>query len=551
MRWIIAIGGSFYGIYFGLLAFRKESQLGAIAYFILAQSGLYLLYAPFVVIPEYLLFPMGIAHGMLYLLSLLSLKEGGKDGIIPASEGFAAFAVRENAKRELSFSFPAARVAGQSPKGSKAANPPVERRRCPEVMKIKMFYPHLITPTIGLTGALSICLCVKGLLAGVCIYLTLLGVLIGSISCIFLLQLWHRSHKNFHNTTTKPRSPAIYEASSMLYLISWGLLQMGRIFCDPYHHIVGIWILSPVLLGILLWVSVRWIKSLKHIRWRRWWLGIMTTSLALFLFFRLHLQQTSFGAVYGIACLFLTGLFPFQLFTPALFRGSTYRTIACIHLGIRTTGLLMAYLGLHEPALWNASFVNTFYFFPIASILLGSILAFRADDLRRFLACNDAIIHGFLVLHNALSPSFPFLGFGSTALALLLVLFIASGFDNGTGEMKNESDFIALFHHHPWPTFIWIMGLISLSGLFPIGHSWQWQLLSVFCANHPKWILGSLITSMVIVFCSYFRWIYAAIRYPYASVKHPLFRVSRVGLVLALIVSLLLCLSWYFSFYES
>jgi formate hydrogenlyase subunit 3/multisubunit Na+/H+ antiporter MnhD subunit len=130
------------------------------------------------------------------------------------------------------------------------------------------------------------------------------------------------------------------------------------------------------------------------------------------------------------------------------------------------------------------------------------------------------------------------------------VLFIASGFDNGTGEIKNESDFIALFHHHPWPTFIWIIGLISLSGFFPIGHSWQWQLLSVFYINHKRWILGALIIAMIIAFCSYFRWIYAAIRYPYSSMKHPLLRTGKVGLAFALIVSSLLCLSWCFPFYE-
>jgi hypothetical protein len=43
---------------------------------------------------------------------------------------FAAFAERKNAKRELSFFLSAARIAGQSPKGSKAADPPVGRRRC-------------------------------------------------------------------------------------------------------------------------------------------------------------------------------------------------------------------------------------------------------------------------------------------------------------------------------------------------------------------------------------------------------------------------------------
>jgi hypothetical protein len=38
----------------------------------------------------------------------------------------AAFAVGKNAKRELSFFLTAARVAGQSPLGSKAASPPAE-----------------------------------------------------------------------------------------------------------------------------------------------------------------------------------------------------------------------------------------------------------------------------------------------------------------------------------------------------------------------------------------------------------------------------------------
>jgi hypothetical protein len=45
---------------------------------------------------------------------------------------FTAFAVRKNAKRELSFFLTAARAAGQSPKGSKAVNPPVKPETLPK-----------------------------------------------------------------------------------------------------------------------------------------------------------------------------------------------------------------------------------------------------------------------------------------------------------------------------------------------------------------------------------------------------------------------------------
>jgi hypothetical protein len=56
-----------------------------------------------------------------------ALRGGGVD---PSGLPSPAFAVRENAKRELSFFLAAARAASQSPKGSKAAGPPADWRRC-------------------------------------------------------------------------------------------------------------------------------------------------------------------------------------------------------------------------------------------------------------------------------------------------------------------------------------------------------------------------------------------------------------------------------------
>ncbi|MDR0445332.1 MAG: hypothetical protein LBG98_03580 [Puniceicoccales bacterium] len=50
-----------------------------------------------------------------------------------------AFALRENAKRELSFFLSAARAAGKSPEGSKAVSPPVPTET---VLKIHLIIHH-------------------------------------------------------------------------------------------------------------------------------------------------------------------------------------------------------------------------------------------------------------------------------------------------------------------------------------------------------------------------------------------------------------------------
>jgi hypothetical protein len=67
LRGILTFGGAIYSLYFGLLAFRRESRLGAFAYFTLAQSGLYCLYCSYLELPEYFLPASGMAHGALYL----------------------------------------------------------------------------------------------------------------------------------------------------------------------------------------------------------------------------------------------------------------------------------------------------------------------------------------------------------------------------------------------------------------------------------------------------------------------------------------------------
>jgi NADH:ubiquinone oxidoreductase subunit 2 (subunit N) len=179
-------------------------------------------------------------------------------------------------------------------------------------------------------------------------------------------------------------------------------------------------------------------------------------------------------------------------------------------------------------------------------------LAFKADHFKHFLACNDALVSGFLVLNSAIFYFLPLPGFGFVALALALILFIVSGLGNTTAEANYETDFLALFHNRPYLAIIWTVGLLSLSGVFPVGHSWQWRLLSVFYARHQWWILWPLLIAMVMASCAYWRWIHAAMKYPYMKESQsPTFRSKPIQTLLALAISLLLCLSWIFPLYES
>jgi formate hydrogenlyase subunit 3/multisubunit Na+/H+ antiporter MnhD subunit len=292
-------------------------------------------------------------------------------------------------------------------------------------------------------------------------------------------------------------------------------------------------------------------KNLKRMRWPRWWTGTLITSTLLFLFFRFYLHQSNLGAIYWIISLFLTGLFPFQFFTPILFGNSHYRTIAYVCIGLRAIGLLLVFLWFQSPELYDTATMNAFYFFPVASIVFASILAFKADHFKHFLACNDALVSGFLVLNSAVFYFLPLPGFGSVALALALILFIVSGLGNTATEANYETDFLALFHDRPCLAFIWIIGLLSLSGILPVGYSWQWRLLSIFYARHQGWLLWPLLIAMVVASCAYGRWIHAAMKYPYMrESQSSTFRSKPTQTLLALAISLLFGLSWIFPLYE-
>jgi NADH:ubiquinone oxidoreductase subunit 2 (subunit N) len=191
--------------------------------------------------------------------------------------------------------------------------------------------------------------------------------------------------------------------------------------------------------------------------------------------------------------------------------------------------------------------MNAFYFFPVASIVMASILAFKADHFKHFFACNDALVSGFLVLNSAVFYFLPLPGFGSVALALGLILFVVSGLGNTTEEANYEADFLALFHERPYLAVIWTVGLLFLLGIFPIGHSWQWRLLFIFYARHQWWVLWPLLMAMVMASCAYWRWIHAAMKYPYVERTSSLtFPNKPMQTLLALAISLLLCLSWIF-----
>ncbi|MDR2420027.1 MAG: hypothetical protein LBD40_01745 [Puniceicoccales bacterium] len=497
MSWFIAIGGAFYGLYFGLLAFREESLLGSIAYFFLAQNGLYLLYAPFVTLPEYFLWGLGLSHGVLYY-----------------------FAQKEESGPEHYH------------------------------YRMRALYPYLIVYTLCFTGLLSLLLYVQGFLAKIHGILVISGILITAISGTFLFQWWHCLRRNFYKIP-KPSS-ALHEMSSLFYLVPYGIFQIGEIFHDPScRHMMMLIIAAVSLIFILWWIFTHWIKNLKCPRRPRRWTGILIASTLLFLFFRFYLHQSYLGVFHWITILFLTGLFPFQFFTPIFFGNSSYRSIAYVCIGLRAIGLLLVFLWFQSPELYDRPTMNAFYFFPVASIVIASILAFKADHFKYFLACNDALVNGFLVLNSTVFYFLPLPGFGSVALALVLVLFIVSGLRNTTEEANYEADFLALFHSRPCLAIIWTVGLLFLSGIFPIGHSWQWRLLSIFYARHQWWILWPSLIAMVLASCAYWRWIHAAMKYPHTEeMRSPIFPSRPLQTLLALAISLLLCLSWIFPFYE-
>jgi len=319
--------------------------------------------------------------------------------------------------------------------------------------------------------------------------------------------------------------------------------------CDPSELMGNITALAAVLsVAVLLGTLTGGFRHPEKIC-RRWRLGVAMAALALLIAFHFCLHQSFFAAILWSMGLFLTGLFPFQIFMPAVWGHSGCRAMACHCLGLRALGLFLLFLWLHMPEARGPAVMNVFHLFPVVSVVLGSVLALQAGRFSYFFACNDAFVSGFLVLNTAAFPLLPLPGFGSAALATALILFLASGVGEGEAMAQGESDFFALFHTHPGLAFAWAVAFLSLGGIFPIGHAPRWKLFWGFYQNHHYRTLCCLLFAILVASCASFRWIHAAIKYPHASAKCLTFRYGRAAVMLSVVLATLLCLSWFLPFY--
>ncbi|MDR3143381.1 MAG: hypothetical protein LBT57_00800 [Puniceicoccales bacterium] len=277
--------------------------------------------------------------------------------------------------------------------------------------------------------------------------------------------------------------------------------------------------------------------------WGYAWAGMM--ALLLFCFFRFYLRLSLLVALYWLMGLFLTGLFPFQLFTPALFRSIRHLPVLSIGLWGQALGLVFLLVCFQRLDTRDSVVLHSFYLFPTLSSILGSLLLLQANHFRDFLACSGAVVGGFLVLNMTTSSLFPLFGFRLSALAMLLILHIASALGTEKNEMQGKDALVGLFHHHPQWAFAWLVSLLSLSGLFPSGHSWQWQVLATFYHRHSQWICFPLLGSMILSAVVHFHWIHAAIHYPHGRQTFPVFQAPKAQTAWAILLAVALCLSWF------
>ncbi|MDR0728114.1 MAG: hypothetical protein LBF21_00655, partial [Puniceicoccales bacterium] len=145
--------------------------------------------------------------------------------------------------------------------------------------------------------------------------------------------------------------------------------------------------------------------------WSYAWAGV--TALLLLCFFRFCLRQSLPIALYWAMGLFLTGLFPFQLFMPALFRNVRPLSIVSVGLWRQALGLLLLFKCFRRLDVRESVVLRAFYGFPLLSSILASLLLLQANHFRYFLVCSGAFVGGFLVLSMASSSLFPLFGFSS------------------------------------------------------------------------------------------------------------------------------------------
>ena len=219
------------------------------------------------------------------------------------------------------------------------------------------------------------------------------------------------------------------------------------------------------------------------------------------------------GAMLLAGLAFKLSLAPFHQWTPDVYEAAPAPVAAYLATVVKV-GVFAVVLRLLHAGGGTASppFVNVLVVLALASILVGSVLALRQDNLKRLLAYSSIAHFGFLLIllvapgaSTTAVAAVYLLTYVITALGVFGAIALAS---SPAGERDREllGDYRGLFQQRPWVVAALTLMLVSLAGI-PVtaGFIGKFSVLVLGVAAGQWLLVGGLLVGSAIGLVYYLR----------------------------------------------
>ena len=245
-------------------------------------------------------------------------------------------------------------------------------------------------------------------------------------------------------------------------------------------------------------------------------------------------------ALVGVALGFKLSLVPFHFWSPDVYEGAP-APISALVATVSKGGVLALLLRLFSTVdgVLDSPLALALGLVAVASMLAGSLLGLRQEDVKRVLAYSSIAHLGYLMVpllagfeQAMAAATFYLIAYALTILAAFGVVTVLSTPEEDAGALEN---YRGLFWRRPWLGGLLAASLFSLAGLpLTAGFLAKLYLVAAGVAGGLWWLVGALVLSSAIALYYYLRIIVVMLQgpAPTAEARPPLVPLAG-GLVLA------------------
>jgi NADH-quinone oxidoreductase subunit N len=191
-----------------------------------------------------------------------------------------------------------------------------------------------------------------------------------------------------------------------------------------------------------------------------------------------------------VGFLFKLAAVPFHGWVPDVYEGSTNDQVAFMGT---VSKIAVFFLLLRLRTLFSLDILP---WIAVISILFGSIMALRQQNLRRLLAYSGISQMGFVLLGYALQTT---MGYGAAVVYLGIYALALTGLFLGLRNIETLDELKGLFHKNPALAFLIGIMILSFAGIPPIAGFWTkfHILMAVINQGYIFAAIGALVGAVI------------------------------------------------------